>query len=80
MVAAFRVDEHVGAFRALAGQVLGKAVIVHFLGVFRNDVLFQYTGNGVRARENGLTLFPGDRRAADAAQLFDDKRHVNTGL
>jgi hypothetical protein len=68
VVAAFGVDEHVGAFRALSRQVFSQTVIIHPGGVFViNDVLFQYAGNGVGTRKDRFAFVPGDRRAADAA-------------
>ena len=52
VVAAFLVDQHVGALRALAGHVLGQAVVFQFGLGLAVDVLFQHAGNGVRAGEN----------------------------
>ena len=67
VVTALGVDEHVRALRALTGHVLGEAVVLNFGLFIRLNVLFQHTGDGVRARKNRLTAFPGDGWTANAA-------------
>ena len=69
--AAFLIDEHVAALRALPGQVLGQAVVLRpGLTVVITGMLFQHAGNGIGAGEDRLALFPGNGRAADTAELF----------
>ena len=70
--AAFLVDQHVAAFRALAGKVLGQAVIGKFglIVLLPADVLLQYAGDGIPAGENRLAFLPGNGRATDAAKLL----------
>ena len=79
VVAALGVDEHIRALRALAGQVLGQAVVLHLGPGIAADVLLQHAGDGVGAGKNRLALLPGDGWAAYAAQLFHDRGHIHSG-
>ena len=81
---ALLVDEQAAAVRALTGQVLGEAVVLQpwlaFLAVFTvGHVFFQHTGDSVGAGENRFALFPGDRRAADTAELSYHGGYVQPG-
>jgi hypothetical protein len=49
VVAALGEDEHVGALRALAGHVLGQAVVLKLGLVIVVNVFFKYAGDGVGA-------------------------------
>jgi len=79
VVAPFRVDQHVGAFRALTGHVLGQAVVLHPGLIVGVDVLLQHAGDGVCAGKNGLAPLPRYRGTADAPQLLDHLGHVHAG-
>ena len=67
------IDEHIAAFGALSGKVLGQAVVLRpGLALVAGGMLFQYAGDSIGAREDGLAFLPGDGRAADAAELLHD--------
>ena len=77
--AALLEDEHITALGALAGQVLGQAVVLQLGCIIIADVLLQDAGDGISAGKDGLSFFPGKGRAADTAQLLDHGGNLYPG-
>ena len=67
---AFLEDEQAAAVGALPGKVLSPVVLLFWLTFVAGSMFFQHAGDGIGAGENGLPPLPGDRWAADTAELF----------
>ena len=80
MMTALGVHQHITALRALAGKVLGQAIVFkdrRVLGLL--NVGFQHAGDSIGARKNALTMVPGHARTANAAKVLDHLGYLHSG-
>src|ERR1035437_432627 len=84
--ATFFVGEEAAAIRTLTGNIFHRSVADRFDyrigsegGVFTVNLLFENGSDSVGAGKYRLAFFPGDRRTANALELFHNRRDFNAG-